>query len=74
MSDEYERRTYGDTPVGFGKKPAIVVVDFMTAFTDAQYPLGGAALVMRGLANTAKMLAAARRYNVPIASLMTGGS
>ena len=29
MSDDYERRSYGDTPVGFGQKPGIVVVDFM---------------------------------------------
>src|SRR4051794_30311575 len=26
-SDDYERRSYGDTPVGFGQKPGIVVVD-----------------------------------------------
>ena len=31
MSDDYKRRSYGDTPVGFGKKPGIVVVDFMKA-------------------------------------------
>jgi hypothetical protein len=31
MADDYQRRTYGDTPVGFGHKPGIVVVDFMVA-------------------------------------------
>jgi maleamate amidohydrolase len=37
MSDDYQRRSYGDTSVGLGKKPGIVVVDFMKAFTDPQY-------------------------------------
>jgi maleamate amidohydrolase len=71
MSDDYKRRSYGDTPVGFGKKPGIVVVDFMKAFTDEQYPLGGAPLVMRALENTSKLLEVARRYNVPIANCNT---
>src|SRR5947208_11197576 len=38
MSDDYQRRSYGDTPVGFGHKPGIVVVDFMVAFTNPKYP------------------------------------
>jgi maleamate amidohydrolase len=71
MADDYERRSYGDTAVGFGAKPGIVVVDFMVAFTDPQYPLGGAPLVLRAFENTIKMLEVARRYNVPIASCNT---
>jgi len=71
MADDYQRRSYGDTPVGFGQKPGIVVVDFMTAFTDPQYPLGGAPLVLRAMENTVRMLEVARRYNVPIASCNT---
>ena len=71
MSDDYERRSYGDTPVGFGQKPGIVVVDFMVAFTDPQYPLGGAPLVLRAFDNTVKLLEVARRYNVPVASCNT---
>ena len=52
MSDDYANRSYGEIPVGFGKKPGIVVVDFQTGFTDPKYPLGGAPLVMRALENT----------------------
>jgi maleamate amidohydrolase len=37
--DDYQNRSYGEIPVGFGEKPGIVVVDFQTAFTDPQYPL-----------------------------------
>jgi maleamate amidohydrolase len=71
MADDYLRRSYGDTPVGFGQKPGIVVVDFMVAFTDPQYPLGGAPLVLRAFENTVKLLEVARRCNVPIASCNT---
>lgn len=67
MSDDYARRSYGDTQIGFGEKPGIVVVDFQLGFTDAQYPLGGAPLVMRALLNTERLLKAARALGVPVA-------
>ena len=67
MSDDYERRSYGEIPVGTGEKPGIVVVDFQVGFTDPQYPLGGAPLVMRAIENTAKLLKVARRLGVPVA-------
>jgi maleamate amidohydrolase len=65
--DDYSKRSYGEIPVGFGRQPGIVVVDFQLGFTDPQYPLGGAPLVMRAVENTAKLLEAARRYHVPVA-------
>lgn len=71
MSDDYQRRSYGAVPVGFGSKPGIVVVDFQKGFTEAQYPLGGAPLVMRAMENTAKLLKVARAYNVPVANCNT---
>jgi len=67
MSDDYARRSYGDTAVGFGEKPGIVVIDFQLGFTDAQYPLGGAPLVKRALQNTERLLKAARPLGVPVA-------
>lgn len=71
MIDDYKNRSYGEIPVGFGKKPGIVVVDFQKGFTEAQYPLGGAPLVMRAVENTAKLLEVARRYGVPVATCNT---
>jgi len=71
MDDDYKRRGYGEIGVGFGKKPGIVVVDFMLAFTDKQYPLGGAPLVMRAMENTARLLKVARACGVPIANCNT---
>ena len=67
MSDDYERRSYGAIPVGTGEKPGIVVVDFQLGFTDPQYPLGGAPLVMRAVENTATLLKLVRRHGVPVA-------
>jgi hypothetical protein len=67
MSDDYQRRSYGEIAVGTGEKPGIVVVDFQVGFTDPQYPLGGAPLVMRAVENTAKLLKVARRVGVPVA-------
>ena len=69
--DDYTNRSYGEIPVGTGSKPGIVVVDFQKGFTEAQYPLGGAPLVMRALANTETLLKAARSYGVPVASCNT---
>jgi maleamate amidohydrolase len=69
--DDYKHRSYGQIPVGTGLKPGIVVVDFQKGFTDAQYPLGGAPLVMRALENTEKLLKVARAYGVPVASCNT---
>lgn len=71
MSDVFTQRSYGTRPIGFGQKPGIVVVDFQTAFTDPQYPLGGAPLIMRGVDNTARLLEVARRAGVPVASCYT---
>jgi maleamate amidohydrolase len=67
MTDDYQRRSYGEISVGTGEKPGIVVVDFQLGFTDPQYPLGGAPLVMRAVENTAKLLKVARRVGVPVA-------
>ncbi|OWU69202.1 hydrolase [Roseovarius sp. 22II1-1F6A] len=69
--DDYGRRSYGEIPVGTGAKPGIVVVDFQLGFTDAQYPLGGAPLVMRAMENTAKLLKVARDCGVPVANCNT---
>ncbi|MBY6152230.1 isochorismatase family protein [Vannielia litorea] len=70
-TDDYKQRSYGEISVGLGAKPGIVVVDFQKGFTEEQYPLGGAPLVMRALENTAKLLKAARAMGVPVATCNT---
>lgn len=50
--------------VGFGRKPAVLVVDFIVGFTDKRSPL--AADFDREVAATRKLLAAARRRGLPV--------
>lgn len=50
--------------VGFGEKPAIVVIDMTKAFTDPSYKVG--CDQTKEVAAIADLLAAARRRNVPV--------
>lgn len=50
--------------VGFGKRPAIVVVDFILGFTDERSPLAGP--LDAEVAATLKLLTAARRGRIPV--------
>jgi maleamate amidohydrolase len=68
---DYTERSYGNVDVGRGRKPGIVVIDYQKGFTEDRYALGGAPLVMRGVENTARLLQAARRNNIPIATCYT---
>lgn len=72
MSDGYHKATYGDSEIGFGKNPAVVVVDFQLSFTDSKYPIGGFKHIHKAVDETAELLEVARRCNVPVASCFTG--
>ena len=50
--------------VGFGERPAIVVIDMTKAFTDISYKVG--CNQDAEVAEIAALLAAARRRNVPV--------
>jgi maleamate amidohydrolase len=50
--------------VGFGQRPAIVVVDFIIGFTDPESPLGSN--LEAPLGETLRLLAAARAHGVPV--------
>lgn len=71
MTDVYEQRSYSQVPIGFGRKPGIVVVDYQVGFTDRAYALGGAPLVLRGVENTQRLLDKARASGVPVANCNT---
>ncbi len=60
---EYRRKGFADRS-GFGKSPALLVVDFINGFTDPTTGLGGD--FARELAVTAELLAAFRRAELPI--------
>lgn len=68
---EHEDAGYGYRKIGFGEWPAIIVVDFQTAFTDPQYELGRSQMIGSAVANTAVLLRAARNKGVPVAKCYT---
>ena len=59
----YERQGFGGR-IGFGRSPAILVVDFINAFNDADRFGGGG--IQEAIDKTAGLLAAGRRMGLPI--------
>ena len=72
MPDIYQQVGYQpDERIGFGERPGIIVVDFQTAFTDPQFPLGGRPMVVDAVRDTATLLKAARAAKAPVATCYT---
>ncbi len=66
----YERAQFGHT-LGYGKRPAIVVIDFQLGFTAPERsPLAGN--LDAEVAATNRLLAAARKKNIPIVFTVVG--
>lgn len=68
MSDHYDEAGYGGKRVGFGERPAVVVVDFQLSFTDPTYPGGRSPHVHAAVERTAELLRHARARGVPVAA------
>lgn len=66
--DEFEAAGYGQKPIGYGERPAVLIVDFQKGFTDPSVPLGRSAHVQRAVDNTAVLVAEARKRGIPVAS------
>lgn len=71
-ADRYEEQGFGETSVGFGVRPAILVVDFQRAFTDPGQPMGGSEMVERAVLNTVRLLEVARSLRVPVIQTFVG--
>lgn len=65
MSDQemYKSRGFANR-VGFGSRPALLIVDFINAFTDPACPLGSN--LDAELESTAKLLAEFRSHSLPV--------
>ena len=72
MSDIYEKRGYASRKLGFGKKPAVVVVDFQRGFIDPEFPMGGAPMVDKAVENTVPLMEAAKRAGLPVIACVNG--
>lgn len=66
LSTVYREAGYARREIGFGQRPAIVVVDFQKAFTDPTYPLGRSPLIHAAVEKTGALLQLARQKQVPI--------
>ncbi|MFE9693814.1 isochorismatase family protein [Micromonospora sp. NPDC005806] len=64
--DSFERAGYGIGQVGFGRRPAVVVVDFQLAFTSSGSPLGGGEHIVAAVERAAPVLSAARSVGTPV--------
>lgn len=71
MTDGFDKAGYGVIPVGFGARPAVLVVDFQRAFTDPSLPAGGSAHIAAAVDRTATLLDAARRAGTLVVSCRT---
>jgi len=72
MADKYREATFGARNVGYGVRPAVVVVDFQKGFTDPQFELGRSPFIHRAVEQTAALLKVARDIGVPVASCRVG--
>lgn len=72
MIDKYKDATFGALGVGFGERPAVVVVDFQRGFTDPRFELGKSPYVHAAVEKTAALLKVARTKGVPVASCRVG--
>ena len=67
MSDNYDVAGYGGRTIGFGERPAVVVVDFPLSFTDPTYAAGRSPHVHAAVERTRELLGHARARGVPVA-------
>ena len=72
MIDAFEDASYGALEVGYGERPAVLVVDFQKGFTDPRFRMGRSPRIHAARDRTAELLEVARRCNIPIASCYVG--
>lgn len=68
----YQQAGYGQKQVGFGEKPALLLVDFQHAFTNSEYPTGKSLLIKQAAAETAELLELAREKDIPVIYTVVG--
>jgi maleamate amidohydrolase len=69
MSDTaklYQNAGYGIREVGFGKSPALLLVDFQNAFIGEEYVTGKSPFIKEAAEQTSDLLALARTKEIPV--------
>jgi maleamate amidohydrolase len=65
-ADAFDSAGYGGNPVGFGRKTAVVVVDFQLGFTDPAYRMGRSPYTQAAVETASATLKQARALGVPV--------
>ena len=65
-ADAFDSAGYGGEPVGFGRKTAVVVVDFQLGFTDPAYRMGRSPYTQAAVETASVTLKQARALGVPV--------
>lgn len=71
MTDRYVDVGYSTGEVGFGRRAAVLVVDWQLAFTDPRFALGGLPRLHAARDQTAGLLDVARSKGLPVAACYT---
>ena len=72
MSDAFQAASYGEREIGFGERPALLVVDFQKGFCDPKFQVGRSPRIHAARDRTAELVKAARRCNVPVVACTAG--
>jgi maleamate amidohydrolase len=70
--DAFEAATYGARAVGYGERPALLIVDFQRGFTDPEFTMGKSERIHAARDNTFALVEAARSAGIPVASCYVG--
>ena len=72
MMDAFEAASYGARSVGYGERPALLIVDFQRGFTDPEFTMGRSPRIHAARDRTAALAKAARANGIPVASCSAG--
>ena len=72
MQDAFEAASYGTRDVGYGERPALLIVDFQRGFTDPEFTMGKSPRIHAARDNTVPLVQAARAAGIPVASCYVG--
>jgi maleamate amidohydrolase len=72
MTDAFKAASYGEREIGYGERPAVLVVDFQKGFCDPRFQTGRSPRVHAARDRTVELVKAARRCNVPVVACTAG--
>ena len=72
MADAFAAASYGEREIGYGERPALLVVDFQKGFCDPRFQMGRSPRIHTARDRTAELVKAARRNRVPVVACTAG--